>query len=360
MKYWTSNAGKLCQGICNRCPLCRLKKAKTVQQVMGPLPPERLLPSPPFTHVMLDLFGPYTIRGEVQKRISGKAWGVLFTDLCSRAVHIEIATGYDTPSFLLALNRFVSVRSWPSKIFSDPGTQLKGASTELATWWESISKDELKQEGAAHGLTWIFGPADSAWYQGAAESLIKSVKVALSLSVQARLSALELLTALQGIANTLNERPIGYLPGNDTAINILTPNSLLLGRSTAYNPGGYEPGTPTLFARLTLIQAVQDSFWKNWTMLYAPLLVKQAKWKTLQRDLQVGDVVLLMDSNILRGGYRLAKVHEVLPSKDGRVRKVKLMYKRYKVGEKYYEYTGSSDIYVERAVQRLVLVDPVV
>ena len=33
---------------------------------------------------MLDLFGTFTVRGEVQKRTSGKAYGVLFTDLaCS-------------------------------------------------------------------------------------------------------------------------------------------------------------------------------------------------------------------------------------------------------------------------------------
>jgi hypothetical protein len=51
---------------------------------------------------MPDLFGPYDVRGEVQKRTSGKAYGVIFSDMVSRAVHIEAVYGYETSSFLMA------------------------------------------------------------------------------------------------------------------------------------------------------------------------------------------------------------------------------------------------------------------
>ena len=98
---------------------------------MGRLPNARLTQAPPFTYTMIDLFGPYAVRGEVQKRTSGKAYGVIFTDLVSRAVHIEAVYGYDTPSFLLALSRFASVRGWPQFIYSDPGSQLIGAEKEV-------------------------------------------------------------------------------------------------------------------------------------------------------------------------------------------------------------------------------------
>ena len=66
---------------------------------------------PQFIYTMVDLFGPYVVRGEVQKRASGKAYGVIFTDLVSRAVHIEAVYGYDTCSFLLALSTFASIRA---------------------------------------------------------------------------------------------------------------------------------------------------------------------------------------------------------------------------------------------------------
>ena len=107
---------------------------------MGLLPDARLKPSPAFNYVMLDLFGPYFVQGEVQKRTSGKAYGVLFTDLVMRAIHIEVVFGYDTESFLMALSRFVSVLGWPEIIYSDPGSQLIGAERELREAWNSIDR----------------------------------------------------------------------------------------------------------------------------------------------------------------------------------------------------------------------------
>ena len=97
---------------------------------MGNLPLERLKPSTPFSFVMLDLFGPFPIRGEVQKRTTGKASGITFTELVSRSVHIEVSFAYDTASFMQALLRF-SIRNWPIKIFSDPGSLLVHTSKEL-------------------------------------------------------------------------------------------------------------------------------------------------------------------------------------------------------------------------------------
>ena len=63
------------KNICESCQQCRLTKAKLMKQIMGKMPPERFMPSPPFTSVVVDYFGPYSVRGEVQKRITGKAWG---------------------------------------------------------------------------------------------------------------------------------------------------------------------------------------------------------------------------------------------------------------------------------------------
>ena len=357
-RFWTSHATKLSKSVCDNCQLCRLRNAKQLSQIMGQMPSSRLMPSPPFTSVMLDLFGPYHVRGEVQKRITCKAWGVIFTDLCSRGVHIEVVFGYDTKSFLLALSRFAAIRGWPSVIYSDPGSQLVGASNDLVSIWKSIDQDVLKQVGVDHGLVWKFGPTDSPWYQGAVEALVKSAKRAINLSVKGhRLSVSEIMTVFTQVADLLNERPLGVMPGEDSDISILTPNSLLLGRSCSVNPGGYD-ANPSLKSRLTLVQSLVDQFWSHWSKLYAPTLVKQSKWFQEKRDLKVGDVVVVSDSGMQRGRYRLGKVTKVIPSADGRVRRVFIMFKRYKVGEKVFEYKGSSNIEVERSIQHLALLVP--
>ncbi len=162
------------------------------------------------------------------------------------------------------------------------------------------------------------------------------------------------------VANVMNERPIGSLPGADSELNMLTPNSLLLGCATSTNPGGWHPQETSNTSRFNLIQNLADEFWKRWTELCAPSLVLHPKWHTSQRNLKPGDVVLVFDdSSAIRGEYRLAIVRQVYAGDDDKVRKVSLAYKTYKVGEKVADYSGAKDQVITRSVQRLVLIVPV-
>ena len=354
-QFWTPYAAQSMAAICSGCQLCKIIKAVKLKQQMGIIPPERLIPAPPFNASALDLFGPFSVRGEVQKRTSGKAWGLIITDICSRAVHIEAMFGYSTEQFMIAVRRFAALRGWPAVIFSDPGTQLKGAEADLRQVWESIDRDTLQVLGVHKGLQWKFGPPDSPWYQGTVESLVKAAKKAIHIAVgNTRLSVPELLTVFTEAANTINERPIGYMPGPDAHINVLTPNSLLLGRSTAQNPGGYDP-KPTLQSRLSLVEKITEQFWKSWTELYVPMLVQQNKWRSGDKPLEKDNVVLVQDANPLKNEYRLARIHKTIPSADGQIRRVEVAYKNFKVGEDLHQYTGAPDKVVERAVQNLAL-----
>ena len=80
--------------------------------------------APRFTNVMVDLFGSYQIKWEVQKRITGKGYEVIYTDSLSRAVHIESGFSYDSVSLLSSFYQLFSVYGWPKKIFFYPGSQL--------------------------------------------------------------------------------------------------------------------------------------------------------------------------------------------------------------------------------------------
>ena len=358
-EFWTTNGPTMAKAVKKGCQLCRLRSPRFLSPQMGPLPIERLKPAPPFTFVMVDLFGPYPIRGETQKRVTGKGYGIIFTDLVSRAVHIEGAFGYDTGSFLMALSRFTSVRGWPQKLYSDPGSQLVGASNELERVWGKIDKDGLCKSGADKGMEWVFGPADSPWQQGAVESLVKSAKRAIHYAVcDQRMSASEFLTICAQVSNILNERPIGRLPSDDSEVHVLTPNCLLIGRPVAANPGGYEAVSSQ--CRLKVIDSILDQFWEKWTDLFAPTMALQSKWHRKEsRNLQVGDIVVVADSNTLRGRYFLARVCEIFPSSDGQVRKVALEYKSFKVGKVTSEYKVSRVVRIVRSVRRLALLVPV-
>ena len=79
-------------------------------------------------------------------------------------------------------------------------------------------------------------------------------------------------------------------------------------------------------------------------------MVGQPKWHTSSRNLETGDVVLVEDSNALRGEWKMARVTEAFKSLDGKVRRVKLFYRS--------KGTGSGQE-IERAVQNLILLVPI-
>ena len=133
--------------------------------------------------------------------------------------------GYDANSVLFALPHFASVRGWPERIYSNPGSQLVAIPKE-------INQDATKA-GLDNGTHWNVGPANSPCRHGAAESLVKASKRALYFGLaDHRLTAAEFLTVCTEAANTINERPLGLLPSLDSEINVLTPNCLLLGQTT--------------------------------------------------------------------------------------------------------------------------------
>ena len=64
-------------------------------------------------------------------RKTEKRYGVLFTCLTTRAVHLEIAHSLDTNSCLMAIRRMMARRGQPANIWSDNGTNFVGIEKEL-------------------------------------------------------------------------------------------------------------------------------------------------------------------------------------------------------------------------------------
>jgi hypothetical protein len=190
--------------------------------------------------------------------------------------------------------------------------------------------------------------------------MVKNAKRCIHYAIaDTRLSASEFSTVCAQVSNILNERPLSTSASEDSEINVLTPNCLLLGRPVAAAPPG-KFGSPSLRKRCADIDGILDDFWKRWVEFYAPTMVKQNKWnKEAQRDLKVGDVVSVADSNMLRGRYFVARVVEVEPGLDGRVRRVGLEYKKFRVGSALRDCSGCRPVKIYRAVQRLALLLPV-
>ena len=203
-RFWITKLLKMIQSVKLNCVTCKKLDKKLSGQVMGNLPKERLKPAPPWYSTSVDLFGPFTIRDAVKKRTTSKAYGMIFNCIGTRAVYLDLAPDYNTESFLMVLRRFVSLRGYPSKMYSDNGAQLVAASQELKNVTKSWDWEKLKSFGVMESFEWNFTPADAPWQNGTSESLIRSVKRSLKAAIgESILTFSELQTVLFEVANLI-------------------------------------------------------------------------------------------------------------------------------------------------------------
>ena len=86
--FWIVSANSVIRSQIYHCVTCRSLRWKLGEQLMPELPSDRLQESPPFTYCGVDLFGPFTTKNYSKEL---KRYGVMFTWLCSRAIHIDVA-----------------------------------------------------------------------------------------------------------------------------------------------------------------------------------------------------------------------------------------------------------------------------
>ena len=65
-------------------------------------------------------------------------------------------------------------------------------------------------------------------------------------------------------------------------------------------------------------------FWERWRKEFLQTRQLRKKWVKAQRNMLVGDIVVIKDENAPRNMWKLARVEDAFTSEDGLVRKVKL------------------------------------
>ena len=85
---------------------------------MGKLKIERLKPAPSWTYTALDQFELFKIKDEVKKRTTGKANGIIFNCLGTRAPQIDISTDYSTGTARICVYKRLSTQDLLRQLFS--------------------------------------------------------------------------------------------------------------------------------------------------------------------------------------------------------------------------------------------------
>jgi hypothetical protein len=285
-----------------------------------------------FAKVGIDFAGPYEVkfsRGRARKKV----YILVFTCMQVRAVHLEVTDSQDMTAVMNAFTRFVDVRGMPTDILSDNFSTFISEDKELQDWVRHVDSDWFIDAEQA-GIKWHLTPPLAPHHGGIYETMVKAAKRALkSIQTDRNLDMDEFRTLVSRATALINGRPIKRIVDN-VSTRILTPNHFLIG-----NLGGAvttEKLTP--LNRWKLINSLQHELWEDFESHYMADLKRLRRWKIVRPEVELDQIVLELIPGIGTGRWKLAKVVELIPSKDGKIRKVKIQ--------------NSSGIY-ERAITNL-------
>ena len=169
---------------------------------------------------------------------------------------------------------------------------------------------------------WIVSAPEAIreWEQSCMNCKRRSAKVANAVLGNGEVTDEKLTSAFIATEALLNSRPLTYQSANSMDIVPLTPSHFLhgeLSRETA----------PTIIEanrhpkhRWRRVQEVVRHFWHRWLKEWLPSLATRKKWNSPTRDFAVGDVVLVMNGETVRGHWPLGRIVAVYPGSDGHVR----------------------------------------
>eukprot|EP00111_Clytia_hemisphaerica_P018409 TCONS_00054442-protein len=160
--------------------------------------------------------------------------------------------------------------------------------------------------------------------------MVRSVKTSLNAIIMAEyvvLNDFTLLTVLTEVEALVNSRPLTSVSDDTSDLDALTPNHFIIGRASTLLPTciTYNDNV-TPRKRWKQVQSITQQFWDRWRREYLPTLTARNKWTRASKNVQVGDLVLVHDTQSLsHGKWLLGRINQVFPGRDNRVRKVEVI-----------------------------------
>ena len=228
-KYWLVSASSFVRKSLYNCLTCRHNFRRPEKQLKADLPLDRVdADSPPFTITGIDYFGPTNVK---RGRSVLKRYGVIFTCLTVRAVHLEIANDLSTDSFILARRRFLARRGPVKLIRSNNGSNFVGASKELSSQINNWNQRQIHCLLLLQNINWRFKSSYSSHHGGAWKRLTRSVRrFLLSLSNEQVMDDETLRTLTFEVEWIMNARPLTRVSNDPKYLDVITQSHLLLTR----------------------------------------------------------------------------------------------------------------------------------
>lgn len=317
---WPVGGRSLARSTARSCVTCSRAAGRTLKNIMGNLPAQRIEVDFPFAATACDMAGPYLItdrRGRGCKIT--KCYLCVFICLRYKCVHLEAVSDLSKDAYILALRRFIARRGKPDEIFCDNGRNFVAGAKEITDFLKLHNTDIL-EFAADQGIRFTFSPAYAPNFNGYVESAgVKSAKFHLKRILgNSHLTFEELTSLFSQVEAILNSRPLCPLSTSPNDFSTLTPGHFLVGRPLMAPPAPpLLDVNPNRLDRYQRLEQLRQHFWARWANEYVSELQQRYKWRERQRDLRVGELVLIKDEGLPPLLWRRGRVTQLYPGKDG-------------------------------------------
>ncbi|XP_070524570.1 uncharacterized protein [Cardiocondyla obscurior] len=326
-QVWVVGGLKLVKYTVRNCVKCARYRSQPVTQRMGDLPSSQVNLERPFSETDVDYASPILVRRNAGRgQASCKGYIALFVCMATKAVHLEAVGHLTTEAFLNAYRRFAGRRRVCRKLYSDNGTNFRGADTELRNLFQEYSDfyQTATQHFATRSTEWSFIPPRAPHFGGLWEAGVKFMKRHLIKVIgDYKLTYEELSTVLTQIEACINSRPLCPLTDEPDDLAVLTPAHFLTGGTSALI---FEPEPPNLpenrLTRYQLLQRMKLHYWKRWSTDYLTTLQQRVKWERRQKNLEIGQLVVVKKDGLPPAKWIIGRVMKLHPGADKEVRVV--------------------------------------
>ncbi|VVC45890.1 Ribonuclease H-like domain,Protein of unknown function DUF1759,Peptidase aspartic [Cinara cedri] len=333
-QFWITSLRSVIRKVIGKCITCLRAIALSLQPVDFPI--LRDYGCRPFTRVGVDYAGPMLMRERrLREVLHYKIYVAVFICMTTKAVHLEVVSELSMNAFLSAFSRFADRRGFPSDVYSDCGTNFKGAAKHLSI----VINDPANHNtiSSYFSCRWHFNPPEASHFGDLWEAAIHSFKKLLVRIIgDHRLMSEEMTTILCKIEAILNSRPLTPMTTSSLDLNYLTPGHFLSAEESFLNERDAlvsenihvltdKAINYKAINRLNLLNHCHQSFWRQWSTEYLFLLQTRAKRRTNASSIKVGNMVVVKDIKTPPALWCLGRIVEVTPGSDGVVQGAKIL-----------------------------------
>ena len=328
--YWIPGLRSLLRRCIHQCVDCTRLRLAVSHPRMADLPEVRTVPCRPFSKTAVDMAGPLMVKtSSLRNARLVKAYMAMFVCMATKACHIELVGNLTTASYQGALERFMARRGLCTEIYCDNGLNFVGAAEERRSIQHFLQNSEPELADALSGreVSYHFNPPEAPWMGGLWEAAIKSAKRHLQHVTKNRsLTFEEMTTLLAMIEAVLNSRPLCAVPSDpEGALTYLSPGHFLIGEPLLTNPQPSLLDVPSShLSRWQHVRRASQEFWAKWKSEYLQTLISRQRWTQEREPLAVGDVVVMIRSQVPPLEWPIARVEDLVHGADGIARSARV------------------------------------